>query len=114
MPAKAVTANDRGMIMVPRAADGTLYTPHNVLRLPRGSELPSFTIGAKGEEKQHRDFYEALAALAKMDIARWRRRNEEGNWGLVRARGSWVAVSKAEIDRQLADAGFPSGARTGG
>ena len=70
---------------------------------PRRGRI-SITIGAKGEEVQHRDFYEeALTALAKMDVARWRRRNSAGNWGIVRARGAWVAVSKAEIDRQIAE-----------
>jgi hypothetical protein len=91
-----------GMVHVPRDKD-TIFTPEHVVRpAKRGGGL-SITIGAKGHEENYHDFYEALSTLAKMDVARWRRRDSTGNWGIVRARGAWIAVSKAEIDQQLAD-----------
>lgn len=98
---KVVEGDDKGMIHVPQDSEKTPFTPEHVVRPAKAEPGLSITIGAKGSEEQHRDFYGALAALAKMDIARWRRRNSAGNWGIVRARGPWVAVSKAEIDRQL-------------
>ena len=102
-PSKVVIPDDKGMIRVPQSAEGEAFVPDLVVRQARGASAISVTIGAKGEEVQHHDFYKALTALAKMDVARWRRRNGVGNWGIVRARGAWVAVSKAEIDRQLAE-----------
>lgn len=101
-PTKVVEADAKGMIIVPQAAEGDAFTPDRVVRPARSSPGLSISVGAKGEEVQHRDFYDALAALAAMRVPRWRRRNGAGNWGIVRARGAWVAVSKAEIDRQLA------------
>jgi hypothetical protein len=101
-PTKATAPDERGMILIPQSADGVLFLPKHVVRgSPRGSGV-SITIGPKGDEVQYDDFYEALAALAKADVARWRRRNSVGNWGIVRARGAWVAFQTAEIDRQLA------------
>lgn len=97
-----VEADENGTILVPQDADGTPFTPEHVVRTAKSGPGISITVGAKGAEEQHRDFHEALVALAKMDVARWRRRNTAGNWGIVRARGPWVAVSKAEINRQLA------------
>ncbi|MBC9176125.1 hypothetical protein [Pseudoroseomonas ludipueritiae] len=102
-PAAAVEPDDEGMIRVPQDAEGTPFLPQHVVRSARGGTGLSVTIGAKGAEEQHQDFYEALRGLTKMEVARWRRRNSVGNWGIVRARGAWVAVSKAEIDRQLAE-----------
>lgn len=101
-PDNVVTPDEKGMIWVPQASEGEAFTPEHVVRPARGTSGISVTIGAKGEEAQYHDFYEALVALAKMDVARWRRRNSAGNWGIVRARGAWIAVSKADIDRQLA------------
>lgn len=102
-PSKVVIPDDKGMIWVPQSAEGDAFVPNLVVRPARGTPGISITTGAKGEEVQHRDFYEALTALAKMDVARWRRRNGAGNWGIVRARGAWVAVSKTEIDVQIAE-----------
>lgn len=99
---KVTEPDENGMILVPQDGDGTPFTPEHVVRTAKSTPGLSITIGAKGFEEQHRDFYEALMALVRVDVARWRRRNSAGNWGIVRARGPWVAVSKAEIDRQLA------------
>lgn len=101
-PKSVSTADEKGMIWVPQAAEGETFTPEQVVRPSRRTSGISITVGAKGEEIQFNDFYEALSALAKMDVARWRRRNSAGNWGVVRARGAWVAVNKAAIDRLLA------------
>lgn len=92
-----------GNISVPQAGNGDIFEPIKVTRVARGKALLSITIGAKDEEVRYGDFYEALQALATMKVARWRRPNDAGNWGIVRARGNWVAVSKADIDRQIAD-----------
>jgi hypothetical protein len=100
--AAVVTPNSKGMIWVPEAGRGDSFIPDLVVRPARGIAGISVTIGAKGAEVIYHDFYEALAVLAKAEVARWRRRNSVGNWGIVRARGAWVAVSKADIDRQLA------------
>lgn len=43
-------------------------------------------IGAKGAEIKIYDFYEAVAALQRMETARWRRPNNAMNWGIVAAR----------------------------
>lgn len=100
-PAKAATPDENGTVWLPRGADGSLFTPEYVVRPAKRTVALSITIGAKGSERQYSDFFDALSALAGMGVARWRRRNSAGNWGIVRARGSWVAVSKQDIDRQL-------------
>lgn len=99
---KVTEPNENGMLLVPQDADGIPFTPEYVVRSAKSAPGLSITVGAKGSEEQYRDFYEALQALLKMDVARWRRRNSAGNWGIVRARGPWTAVSKADIDRHLA------------
>ncbi|KAA2211229.1 hypothetical protein F0Q34_21215 [Pseudoroseomonas oryzae] len=95
-------AGDRSNVLVPQDAEGTPFMPQHVVRPAKGRPGISITVGAKGSEEQHSDFFDALKALADMEVARWRRRNSAGNWGIVRARGPWVLVSKAEIERQLA------------
>jgi hypothetical protein len=100
-PDNVVAPDGSGMVWVPQAADDDRFTPERVARSARGASTISITVGARGAERQYADFYEALQALAKMDVARWRRPNTAGNWGIVRARAAWVAVEKAEIDRQL-------------
>lgn len=101
-PKNAITPDEDGRIWVPQAGEGDAFVPDLVVRPSRSGPGISITVGAKGKEVQYGDFYEALKALAASDIARWRRRNAAGNWGIVRARGAWIAVSKAEIDQQLA------------
>lgn len=101
-PERVITPDELGMIFVPQDADGTPFTPEHVVRGAKSGGGLSITVGLKGSEKQFRDFYKALEALLKMDVPRWRRRNEAGNWGTVRARGAWVKVSKARVDEQLA------------
>jgi len=79
-------------LRVPQAADGSLFHPG--LRRRNG-----YTIGAKGSEVTIEDFDAALKALAKMSEPRWRRPNEQGNWGIVRAIG-WVEMGRRDLARQ--------------
>lgn len=92
-----------GLIWVPQDAEGIPFTPAYVVRGAKGRAGISISIGAKGAEDQVPDYYAALQKLAQARVARWRRRNSAGNWGVVRARGAWVSVRKAEIDQQIAD-----------
>jgi hypothetical protein len=96
-----VTEARDGLIHVPQDSEGVPFLPDHVVRRQKSGTGISISIGAKGQEEQIHDYYEALLALAKMDVPRWRRRNTAGNWGIVRARGAWIPVSKVDIDRQL-------------
>ncbi|MEO7068579.1 MAG: hypothetical protein ABI114_16835 [Rhodanobacter sp.] len=62
--------------LVPVAKCGSWFGPH----LARSGK---FTIGAKGEERPYVDYEEALAVLRAMTVPRWRRPNNNGNWGIV-------------------------------
>lgn len=44
-----------------------------------------YTVGEKGKERQFKDYEEALAFLREMAVAKWRRPNSTGHWGIVRA-----------------------------
>ena len=102
-PEKAVTSDAQGNILVPHDGDGVPFIPKYVARPTRGRTGLSFTVGAKGAgAASTQDFYEALHALAHMDVPRWRRRNSVGNWGIVRARGAWTAVSREDLQDQIA------------
>lgn len=69
-------SEDGGIVFVPVARDGTWFGP----QCRSGGR---FTIGAKGEEVKYTDYFEALDALAKMSTPRWRRPNQQGNFGIV-------------------------------
>lgn len=62
--------------LVPVARDQTWFGPHLL-------KAGQFTIGAKGEEIRVDSFLDALEELQKMNVPRWRRPNEQGNWGIV-------------------------------
>lgn len=64
--------------LVPYAADGSHFGPH----LKRAGK---FTVGDKDDEVQFDDFDEALAYLRRMGVAKWRRPNAAGSWGIVSA-----------------------------
>ncbi|MET4161263.1 hypothetical protein ABIE61_001095 [Marinobacterium sp. MBR-111] len=66
-------------LLVPISRDGTVFCPEECAR------NGVFTVGDKGDEKRFTDFHDALAYLREMPIARWRRPNEKGNWGIVSA-----------------------------
>ncbi|MEX5571276.1 helix-turn-helix transcriptional regulator [Pseudomonas syringae] len=67
-------------VEVPYAEDGTCFNPG--LASPRDG---SFRVGEKSAELRLGSFEEALAHLRKMPVAKWRRPNVSGNWGLVSA-----------------------------
>lgn len=73
------------MIFVPVARDGSIFNPD----LIRNGQ---YQIGAKGEEQHFDTFDAALEGLNAMPIPRWRRPNEQGNWGIV----SGVAWQRVE------------------
>jgi hypothetical protein len=66
-------------LLVPIARDGTIFSPALC------SRNGIYTVGNKGEEERFSSFSDALDYLRKMPIARWRRPNENGNWGIVSA-----------------------------
>lgn len=71
--------------LVPYAADGSHFGPH----LKRAGK---FTVGDKDDEIQFEDFDEALAYLRRMGVAKWRRPNAAGSWGIVSA-VRWAEVA---------------------
>ena len=87
-----------GKASVPFAKDGTWFGPH----LARGGK---FTVGAKGEEEAHTSFERALEALTAMSIARWRRPNSKGNWGIVTAVGWTQPGERHEVQMPPTEAG---------
>ncbi|OOY26519.1 hypothetical protein BMI90_17580 [Thioclava sp. L04-15] len=77
------------VVFVPLAADGSYFHPG----LARSGK---FTIGGKGEEVQIEGFDSALAALQKMATPRWRRPNENENWGIVSGR-DWKRIERRHL-----------------
>ncbi|MEE2878750.1 MAG: hypothetical protein VX593_07075 [Pseudomonadota bacterium] len=75
------------LIFVPMARDGSTFHPG----LKRSDY---YQIGGKGEEQQFEDFDAALAALNAMPVPRWRRPNDQGNWGIVSG-VSWQRVERS-------------------
>lgn len=74
---------------LPKARDGSFFHPG----LKRAD---SYTVGAKGSEVHIADFDEALDYLQRLPSAMWRRPNEAGNWGIVKA-ADWVRVTDEEL-----------------
>jgi transcriptional regulator with XRE-family HTH domain len=70
------------IIELPYAADGTFF--HRGLASSRNG---SFRVGSKGNEVRLASFEQALAYLKNMPVAKWRRPNKNGNWGMVSAVG---------------------------
>ncbi|MDP5293553.1 ASCH domain-containing protein [Oceanimonas sp. CHS3-5] len=68
---------------VPVARDGTHFCP---IRCARNGH---YTVGEKGAEQRFSDYYQALNYLEAMPVAKWRRPNTNGNWGIVSA-VEWV------------------------
>lgn len=67
-------------VEVPYAADGTCFHPG--LASPRDG---TFRVGEKSTELRLGSYEEALEYLRAMPVAKWRRPNKSGNWGLVSA-----------------------------
>ncbi|HEV7690479.1 MAG TPA: hypothetical protein VGO52_06645 [Hyphomonadaceae bacterium] len=81
-------------ISIPVAEDGSAFTPD--IRRDTRSKSPGFTIGAKGSERVVEDYDKALADLWQMEKPRWRRPNENGNWGIVTGQ-SWRRVRRSTL-----------------
>ncbi len=78
---------------IPVANDGTEFRPST--RRDQG-----YQVGAKGSEEYIESYTDALATLQKMNVPRWRRPNENGNWGIVTC-ASWRRVSVAELNSDV-------------
>jgi len=74
-----------GLTLVPVAKDGSLFSPETC------NNKGIYTVGDKGDEQKFRNFQEALNYLKSMPLARWRRPNAAGNYGIVTA-VDWVAL----------------------
>lgn len=83
-------------VFVPEARDGSLFTPAACKRGGKRDE-PYYTIGEKGAERDFADYDEALSELSRMTIPRWRRPNEQGNFGIVTAE-RWRRLSRSELN----------------
>jgi len=68
----------RQELFVPYASDGSCFNPS----LKRAGK---YTIGDKEDEVTFADFEDALEYLRQMGVAKWRRPNPNGNWGIVTA-----------------------------
>jgi hypothetical protein len=77
-------------IQVPAASDGTFFSPACAYK--RGG----FTVGNKGDEIKIDTYEEALEYLKSMSLAKWRRPNKSGNYGIVSA-VSWQRISVSEL-----------------
>jgi len=93
--AQAETETD-DFVFVPEARDGSLFTPTACRRGGERGE-PHYTIGAKGSEQDFDSYDTALAELSRMTIPRWRRPNEQGNFGIVTAE-RWRRLTWAELN----------------
>lgn len=65
-------------VFVPVARDGSMF-------LPTSKRGDHYSVGEKGSEERFVDYQEALAKLQSMPVAKWRRANDQGNWGIVSA-----------------------------
>jgi hypothetical protein len=87
--------SDKGLenvLFVPVANDGTFFDPVSCRR------AGAYTIGPKGAEERIEDYRVALERLSEMKRPAWRRPNEVGNWGIVRARDDlWLRKTAAEL-----------------
>lgn len=77
------------VIFVPVSRDGSMF--HSGLR-----RNGTFTIGAKGAERQFEKFEDALGALHCMPTPRWRRPNEAGFWSIVTGT-TWQRVERQSL-----------------
>jgi hypothetical protein len=88
----ASATNAEETIFVPVDSEGNWFDPVKCRRAGK------YTIGSKGDERQISDFRDALHQLSQMKIPRWRRPNEHGNWGIVRAKDErWLRKTAAEL-----------------
>lgn len=92
----AAAENEVGdFLFVPEARDGTVFSP---IACKRGGKdgMPYYTVGAKDAQANYEDYEKALAALSGMSTPRWRRPNENGNFGIVSAE-RWRRLTRDEL-----------------
>lgn len=77
-------------VNVPVAADGTYFC--FACEYKRGG----YTVGIKGNELKIDCYDEALKYLTEMPLAKWRRPNSTGNYGIVRA-VEWRRIKRSEL-----------------
>jgi hypothetical protein len=77
-------------VFVPVARDGGMFHPG----LRRNG---AYTVGPKGDETRIEDFDAALGALQRMPAAYWRRPNDAGAWGVVRA-VEWMRLDMSDLE----------------
>lgn len=68
------------LIKVPFAKDGSFFSPAN-----KRHSSGKFSVGERSSETAFTEFEDALKYLKTMDVAKWRRPNQNGNWGIVSA-----------------------------
>lgn len=68
-----------------------------------------YTVGEKGRERQFRDYEDALAFLREMEVAKWRRPNSNGHWGIVRA-VRWASDDEIREKAQMEEVDAVKGA----
>lgn len=88
-PTENSTADLGPVVFVPVARDGSWFSPD----LCRAGH---YTIGSKGAEESISEYETALVRLSRMATPRWRRPNDEGNWGIV-AGIRWERRTAAEV-----------------
>lgn len=86
-------------VFLPVARDGSVFHPG--VRRRSGT----YTIGEKSDEQHISAFDDALAELQRMPVARWRRPNEAGNWGIVSG-VRWARFDTSELDAIAATPGY--------
>jgi len=77
------SSGDHDLGYIPQARDGSCFTADT--KNMKGL----YTVGDKGDERKFSSYPEALTFLKQMSVAKWRRINEKGNWGIVSA-VEWV------------------------
>jgi hypothetical protein len=77
-------------VFVPVARDGGVFHPG----LRRNG---TYAVGPKGDETHIADFDAALEALQRMPVAYWRRPNDAGAWGVVRA-VEWLRLDMSDLE----------------
>lgn len=91
-PGESVEEDD--YLFVPVSGDGSIFDP----TCRYGGR---YQVGAKGDETKYSDYFEALSALQAMPKPRWRRKNSEGNAGIVTGT-EFERIRRSELLAQLA------------
>lgn len=84
-----VLEKDTEFVFVPVAEDGTVFLPE--LRQPQG-----YLIGKYGCETHVENYFDAINQLQVMVSPRFRRPNDEGNWG-IKAVDSWKRIPLSDL-----------------